>query len=330
MTGARWERLRAWFVDLWRKLRASRWTKAGVTTFTLGFMVFLLIYNQQELQQFGDWRVYLSRCLVGFFLYPISLCVQAVIWGLMMARLGGGRWGWKDIEIYTYTHLMKHLPGGVWYLAGRAMSYQEHGIEVSVTLAASGLEWLLLLVAAVMLYGVLTLSRLSWVLGIIVFGLCLGATVWLVRWLRSSRRQTIRVPKFARQWVAGLAKVQLPGLADFALWLSGYLLAYGIGGLILYLLLRDADAFEAIALLDVMRIWALTGGIGFLISLIIPSGLIARELTLTALLTPFMSAMSALLVAILLRFLFIVSDLVWGGLLWLAARLLARRRQVLF
>lgn len=324
MTGARWKRLQAQLESFWHKARVSRWTKVGVTVLTLGFIVGLLIYNQQELKQFGDWRIYLSRCLGGFLLYPISLGLQAVTWGLIMARLSGGHWSWKDIEIYTYTHLMKHLPGGVWYLAGRVAGYQEEGVNVSVTLAASALEWLLLLVAAVTLYGALSLSGISWLWGLAVFGVCLSTTVGFVRWLRSPQRRAGHIPKFARCWVAGLAEVQLPTVADFALWLSGYLLAYIIGGLILYLLLREGPAYEVLSWVEVVRIWALTGGIGFLLSMVVPSGLIARELTLTVLLAPFISAMSALLIAVLLRFLFVVGDLLWGGLFWLVARWFVR------
>ena len=86
-----------------------------------------------------------------------------------------------------------------------------------------------------------------------------------------------------------------------------------------------ARVFERLA--EAARIWALTGGIGSLLSVVVPAGLGVRELTLTVLLSPPMSVAEAIVVAILLRILYVGGSLVWGGLLLALARLAGRRQQ---
>jgi len=298
-----------------------------VLLFTIGFLVALLIHGREELRLFNDWHAYLTVCGRGFLLYPISLSVQALTWGMMIARLGRVAGGWRDVEIYAYTHLMRRLPGALWYLAGRAVIYRERGIGPGVTLAASGLEWLLLLVAAVSIYGGLGLSGpRSWLLGLVMLTLLVAVSVWALKALGSAQDRRW-LPGFARHWLGGLSVTAMPQSKDLALWVGLYAIAYVIGGLILFLLVHGVAPESSVTLTDAIRIWALTGGVGFLTSVIVPAGMGIRELTMTALLAPEVSTVAALLIALLLRMLFIVSDLVWGGLMWAIARVLGRDRQ---
>jgi hypothetical protein len=310
--------------------RLRLWMKAGTLLFTVAFMVFLLIQGREELRQFDDWRAtwraYLAACAQGFLLYPLSLIVQAWIWGMMIARLGQLSGGWRDVEIYAYTHLMRRLPGAVWYLAGRTVIYREWGIGARVTLAASGLEWLLLIAAAASLGGALSLSGPgSWLLGSGLLALFVLAISWGLRTLPSVRGQRW-VPQFARNGLAKLSTTAMPRNRDLALWVILYAVAYIVGGSILFLLLQGVAPDAGITLRNAIRIWALAGGLGFLITMFVPIGVGIPELTLTALLVPYMPLVGALLIAVLLRMLFIVSDLVWGGLMWALARLMGRRR----
>lgn len=315
--------------ETWRTLRESArlrsWLRVGTLVFTLGFLVFLLIQGRDELRQFDDWPTYLAVCGQGLLLYPLSLAVQAWAWGGMIARLGQVPRGWHDAEIYAYTHLMRRLPGAVWYLAGRTVIYQERGIRAAVTLAASGLEFSLLIAVAAVLAGVLSLpGHNSWLLSpaalallvlVVSRGMAALASGSTQRWL----------PGFVRDRLANLPAAALPRARDVALWSTLYATAYAVGGLILLLLTRGVAPQSGLTLIDAIRIWALSGGLGFLTSMIIPAGMGIRELTLTALLAPYMPAIGALLIAVLLRLLFIAGDLVWGGLMWAIARALGSR-----
>ncbi|HEY76440.1 MAG TPA: hypothetical protein G4O00_09710 [Thermoflexia bacterium] len=307
--------------------RLQRWISAGVLFLSVGFLLALLIYGYKELQQFDNWQAYLAACARGFFIYPLSLSLQALTWSMMIARLGPKESRWRDIEIYAYTHLMRRLPGAPWYLAGRAMRYYEQGIETHVTLAASGLEWLLLLVIAMVIYSALSLPLHSSWLASLAFSflavVLIAAGFQRLR-LRWSTQDETRLPRPLRQVLVNLSSLDPPQWRELALWMGLYAVAYVIGGLILFLLAHSVAPTSGITLGDAVRIWALTGGISFLTSIIIPAGMGIRELTLTALLSPNLPIAGALLVALLLRVLFIASDLVWGGLMWITARILGR------
>ncbi len=318
--------------ERWRRLqgdsRLRRWVSIGVMLLTIGFSVVLLIHGREELRQFDDWHAYLIVCGQGFLLYPLSMSVQALTWSMMIARLGQIASGWRDIEIYAYTHLMRRLPGPLWYLAGRTVIYRERGIGAGVTLAASGLEWLLLLVAAVSIYGGLSLSGPgSWLLGFIMITLLIIGSLWGLRAALNSVQDPHWLPGFARHWLGRLSVTAMPQIKHLALWVGLYTIAYIIGGLILFLLMHGVTPESNVTLTDAIRIWALTGGISFLTSMIVPAGMGIRELTLTALLAPEVSTVAALLIALLLRMLFIAGDLVWGGLMWAIAQVLGRDQQ---
>lgn len=321
-----WDTLRDTLRSWQSAPRLRTWMQVGTLVFTIGFLIVLLIHGREELAQFDDWRAYLTVCGQGFLLYPLSLTVQAWVWGMMIARLGQVSISWRDAEIFAYTHLMRRLPGAVWYLAGRTMIYRERGIRASVTLAASGLEFVLLVLVAVALSAALSLSShggwllVSAALILIVLVIPQGLTAL------SAASDQRWIPEFARKWLAKLSGEVMPKSWDLALWVAAYLMSYVVGGLILFLLARSIAPESDVTVTNAVRIWALAVGVAFLTSAVSPAGLGIRELTLTALLSPYMPTLGAVLVAVLLRMLFIVSDLVWGGFMWLTARLLGGKR----
>jgi len=315
---------------LWRWLQSNsrlrRWIKAGVLLATIGVFVFLVVKSRQELSRYSNWQDYLPACGQSLLLYPLSLVAQAWAWGTMIARLGRVTSGWHDLEIYAYSHLMRRLPGAMWYLAGRTASYRERGIGAGVTLAASGLEWLLLLfVAAALSFGLSLKGHFSWLVSLAALALLVLALSCGLQALASGQERTW-LPGFARRWLANLSAAAIPRRTDLALWTAIYTLAYAVGGLILYLLTRRIFPESDLNVLRAISIWSLAGGIGALTSMIIPAGMGIRELTLTALLTPGVPLSGALLIAAVLRLLFIVADLLWGGLMWGLAHILARRQ----
>ncbi len=323
----------SWFRNGYQALRGiesnqriRRWVSACVFLCTVAFLAFLLLRSTEELRELDDWPTYLGFCAKGFLLYPVSLIVQALIWRMMIVRLGQMAGGWWDIEIYAYSSLMRHLPGAIWYLAGRATMYHTRGVGASVALMASGLEWFLLLAAAVLVYSTLSLTGSGVLLiSLVLLSVLIVATALGLRQaLLASAR--LPLPGFVRRRLTALAAAPVPGAADLTLWLSLYVLAYFIGGWILLLLVRGVAPEVAMDLGTAARIWALTGGIGFLLAAIVPAGLGVRELTLAMLLSPTISMTGAIVVAILLRALFVAGSLVWGGALWAVARLIRRHR----
>jgi len=198
--------------------------------------------------------------------------------------------------------------------------YRGRGVGAKVTLAASGLEWLLLIVSAALVYVTFTVVGGACVAAsflVLILMLILGAFT-LQRFLSAGSRFQ-RLPLLRRN-LQPFPTERLPRTRDLSLWLVLYVLCYVIGGAILLNLAQGVVPDAAIDLGDAVRVWALAGGTSILFSAIIPAGLGIRELTLTALLAPFMSTAAAILVAVLLRLLFLGGDLVWGLVLWSLAR----------
>ena len=307
--------------------RIRRAVGAAVSVCTIAFLVFILLRNIDEVREFDDCSTYLGICAKGFFLHPVSLITQALTWRFIIMRLGRMAGSWGDIEIYSYSYLMRHLPGMIWYLAGRAAMYRRRGIRASVALVASGLEWFLLLVAALLVYATLTITGPDVSLtSIILLAALIAATALGLRQAFSAGSR-LPVPDSVRRRLAALATAPIPGCTDLVLWLSLYALAYFIGGWMLVLLVNGVAPEVTLGLGTATRIWALTGGIGSLLSAIVPAGLGIRELTLAVLLSPAMSRTGAVLVAILLRMAIIAGDLVWANALYAVARLMRQHWQ---
>jgi len=307
--------------------RARRLIGAGGLLLSVGFLAFLLASGWEELRAYDAWNTYLSAAAAGFLIYPLSLVVQAWVWHRIISTFSGGSNCWRDIEIYAYSHLMRRLPGMVWYLAGRTARYYGQGIKTEITLAASALEWFLLLAAAAMIYVTLSLFRASgMLLSVVLLFLVVVSVSLLLRWslsLGSWRRFSAWAPK--RMQV--LTGASLPGVEDLALWLLLYVIAYFMAGGILLLLIEAVTPGSGAGLIAATRIWSLSGGLSFFLSAIIPAGLGVREVSLALLLSPFVPSPATALIPIVMRLLFVSGDLVWGGLLWIVARTLWRRKE---
>jgi hypothetical protein len=79
--------------------------------------------------------------------------------------------------------------------------------------------------------------------------------------------------------------------------------------------LVDEFANESLAFCDVIRIWIIAGGAGMLTA-VLPSTFGVREISLTYLLSPHLGMSPALLIALLIRILFILAEIVWGATGW--------------
>jgi hypothetical protein len=288
---------------------------------TILVFVLLLVHNWGKLNEYDDWIAYVSVAGIGFLLYPISLGIQALTWQLIVYRLGAARRGWWDLEIYAYTHMTKRLPSPLWYLVGRATKYHTLGVSSAIIIASSGLEWLLLLVSAGGVYLGFFIARgsnLIFILLLTVVLLMLYAL--LLVWILKKSHHLKNLPLVDGR-LDFTEDIRIPHLADVFLWLLLYASCYIIGGGIVYALAYGISEDSVIEFVTAVQVWSLTGGIGFLLSIFIPLGFGLRELTLGTLLTSYTSTTISVLIAIILRLLFISGDLFWGGVFWITARL---------
>lgn len=298
----------------------SRVLSASVLLLSTGFLLVILWKGASTLG-YDDLRVFWRAGLLAFLLYPFSLLIQALAWSAIVARLGNGFWGWKDIEVYAYTHLMRRLPGSIWYLVGRIAMYQQYGVSETTTLFASAIEWLLLVATALLIFSGYVLfggmPRSSRVVVALLAASFAGlALLVLVRF-----RKTGYLPRFLSPWSTGAWPHGIRGHVLIS-WSALYFFAWLIGGAILFLIAR-AGGSVSLSSFTAVGIWALVGGTSLLV-VIVPVGLGVREITLTLMLQPYLPIPKAALVAVVMRVVFLAGDLVWGCLFWWTARILGK------
>ncbi len=289
-------RLRGW-------IRPLGWLGVALSLAIMGYLVWT---NAAELRTL-NWQRFIGPVVMGLAVYGLSLALQGIVWIRTVARLTGLSWGWWDIEVYSVTHLMRRLPGGPWYMAGRAVMYGDRGRGGAEALAVSLLEWAGLLIAGAIWF----LAGRWGVWGCLASAGGIAIIGWLAYHLRYLQK---RFPGLQR-WlpVAGLSPAWLGTT------LASYLFSWFLGGLILYLLAGAASPLNSLSLLNVTVLWAAGGSLGML-AVMMPAGFGVREVTLTVLLQPFVGAAMAVVITVLLRVLFTVGDMIWGMIFLLVAR----------
>ena len=306
-------------VRLLRDPRFARPFRVIALLLSVGYLVAVLGFGLKDLHSLA-WGLYVRAIVVGLGLYPLSLIAQAVAWSLSLGALRQqpSVLDWGDIRIYAWSHLLKRLPGGFWYVAERVAAYREDGVHPSVPILASIVEWLLLLLTAGGAYlGFGLLAKGSDLIGALIAVFIAGVSGWAVGQAVTARGWLSGAPSPTRR-----SRSLLRGLTYFVA-AELYLFAFGIGGVILMGFVT-ADGGTAFTGAQAITVWALVAGIGTVIGLL-PAGVGVRDATLAVILTGYLSPPVAVIVAVLLRLLFVAGDLIWGSSLMIVARWLKTR-----
>lgn len=304
----------------WLDGRVRRWVGWVVTILSVVFLLAILFRDSQSLGEFGNWSEYIGVSFVGFLIYLIALVIQLAIWSGLMNVLGQIRSGWWNVEIFSYSHLLRRLPGTVLYVIGRATMYGNYGIHSSVTIVASTLEWILIFLSSAVIFGVFNLTGTY---GLVVAGLVLLVILFILSILLEIGLRFAAKARFHGRfssWNERVNAITLPQSREIFVWFILESLSYLAGGVILLVLARAIEPSIDLGLLYITSVWAFVGGLGILISVVVPTNMGVRELTLAALLSSYLTPSAAVLISILLRVVFILGDLIWGGAFWLIAR----------
>jgi len=250
-----------------------------------------------------DWNAYLLASLATLGLYLISLLLQFFVWARLFSFYH--RVGWRDLEIYARMILVRRLPGGIWHWFGRATLYTATtSVRTEIVLYGNLMEWgMLILVAG----GISVIELLATSIGVRVLLSVLmvgGAIALAVGWQPHTRAWWLRI-------------------AEAALWLLLYGVAWLIGGIILYLV-ASASGVNQLNWATSIGVWSLAGGVSMIITIVPVIGV--QEVSLVFLLQPYLPASVALLVALLLRLLFTLSDVLWGLTGWAFASIALRKK----
>lgn len=280
-----------------------KWVGQALTVAAFVYIIILLVYSGFQIVEI-NWRLYWQAAIISLVLYFISLLIQFFAWVRMLSF--HNKASWQDVVIYTRVILLRRLPGGVWHWVGRTAMYSESTpIPGRVIMVASFIEWAMLILVAgsIAITGFDFLSiylRLPVSVLLLVLAGILGFT-----WQPSTRNWLWRS-------------------AETILWVAIYASAWLLGGMIFYSFFL-ATGGEGLSWLRAWWVWAISGGSSMLL-FIVPGGSGIREILLTWVLNPYLPVASVILIAILIRILFIFGDIIWGYLglmlsLWITRKL---------
>lgn len=197
----------------------------------LGF----LVYSQREALFSGQLALRPAYLVGAFLIYLVNLLLAAVAWASIMKSLGAHLPFATHLRYFCLSLVARRIPGTVWYIASRAALYREEGVSGKDSSVASGIEAGVATISAVigsLLFGVPILAQVT----VSYWGLVAAVIVSLV--LVHPRIVTWVLRRMGRE-------VERFRYRDLATWISLYLLAWIVGGFMLWL---TANGISQVAL----------------------------------------------------------------------------------
>lgn len=282
---------------------AWRWAWRAITALSLAALA-LGAYSQLDRLPQEGLQVRPGYLVLALAIYLLTFLMHLMGWHRLSRLLIGEMRLREDVEAVAASNLVKYLPTIAWYIANRAHYYGQRGVPQTRVVKASFYELGFMVGACAALLGLVWLYQLSpW--AALAAPAALGLALWALYALRAPRLDLGR----ARRWVGAF------------LW---YGATWPLGGLFLWAVLNAFVAVPLAEMATVLWIWLASALAGYAVSLTLGFLAIAREITLTVLLGQLWPLPIALAVAIAVRLLLnlgeVVSSLIVLGALRLAAR----------
>lgn len=311
--------LKAKLSYLWETMRATQSSRkhrfvssVAISVLSLAFLI-VALYTQWDafcnhLRAANGWLIALT--LIG---YPIGLLPVALAWHEIMAGLGACRDLRTNLHNYALSALPKRIPGAIWYVASRVVLYDACGTSPVLTVSATVLETLMLILTGLALFAIPVLANeviLGASLGRVVAGLVLPILiVFLFAWRPLAQRVLVLLkvsPDGFDLRPMGPVKMARVVVICIAGWLGG--------GVLLFFMSRAFVAVPYHKLPTFVGIWGGAGAVSLVAGYLV-QGLGLREITLAVLLAGYMPFSVAVAVALLFRLLLSVGEFVWAVVL---------------
>lgn len=303
-------------VDETQTANARQWRRLQFV-FTLGAatVVFLLlsrtVLNNFDVLLARPLSVNWLALLGSFIVYVIDLILAVIAWHLIVRRLLGIDDWRKNTRIYLGTLLARRLPGSIWHIVGRVQLYAQSGIPKAATSVSGAVDFVVFFVAG----GTLYLALWPWLRGQEFSGWVLLSLVPLGSLLLFPNIVVWITRRVSRQDVARPVRRR-----DMIGWLLSQITVWLFGGVVLYLLILSIYPLPIDYIVATLGAGILATMVG-MIAAFTPVGLGLRELTLSALLLPFVPAPYNVIAAVGTRVILTLYDLVVAGIvLWYERR----------
>ena len=271
---------------------------------TLGIVTSILVGNWDLLKDYR-WQLRPHWLIYTVIFFTIDLLLAGWAWHLLAGRLANYSNFRRSMKITWYANLARRMPGPVWYIASRAVLYEEEGISKTTTSLLSALEIAFFLVSGV----VTTLLTLPfWVLPGALAGRLQQMWFLLPLLPLSALMVHPRILEKVWQRVSKQEPAQRLRWRDTVAWLALYVLVWTVGALVLYTLINFFQPVPPGQLIAVVGMWTLSGSISLAGAITIHSiGL--REISLALLLTQFVPAPVGVVIVIMVRLVWLIGEL---------------------
>ena len=270
--------------------------------------------NWSEFQTFS-WQLRPLPLIGAGAALVIAFGLNTLTWYLISRTMGSRVGFWKDLEIYSFSTVVRRLPGVVWQLAGRTYLY--HQAETTLAVPLWGTLW----EVVVQLSSGTVLTALMLVLSPRLRAEFPGG-MWVLLFLIPIGWFALR-PQDAVSAMKRIAPKMTgePSLTrrNVLVWIGLYVLSWILGGAILYFLIC-ALAPQTWALFPVCVGLVAASGVLAILVTPIPGGLGIREASLMLLLQLYVQSPVAVAAAIMLRLWLLLGEAIIAFLIFLAAR----------
>jgi hypothetical protein len=273
-----------------------------LTIAMLAYLAYAFTKGKLRLSQV-NWKEYYWAIVQVLVVYFFSLVIQFFVWTRIISHYRKATW--LDVEIYARMILMRSLPGGAWHWVGRISMYSgSTDVPTRVVVLGNFLEWALLTLSGAGIYCLtLPIPALGIALAVLVFG---AAFALGINWQPDARKMVVRI-------------------TETCMWLVFYCFVWLLVTVILFIILRAIAGSGQFYAWEILRASTMTGSLGLLISML-PSSLGVREISLVWLLQAKLTPSVALLVALMLRIIYALADVIWGMMGWSISRLILRKK----
>jgi len=263
------------------------------------FILRILLKNWPEIYH-SLFTINISALIISTLTMIISFIIMIYLWYRMILRYGvkitfGEAW-----YIYTKAALIRYIPGNVWGLAAKAYMIYRLGLKKSETIFIIIFESAILVFSGIVVYFLTMIQKGGFLINIImcIMGILLFIFIVYPRFFL----------KILHLFYKDIAIRTLPPIFLIKL-LVGYLVYWFIYGISFWYLIRSITFISNYNIFIVIGIFAISWVIGFL-SLVTPSGLGVREISLIYLLGKFMTIPLATLISLFARIVFILGELI--------------------
>jgi len=279
----------------------------GIGTILLSISILaVLIYPQRQTLITYDWHIHWPVILLTFTIFSLNLFVVALIWAWIMNTLGGKLPLLEHLRVYLISHLARRLPGTVWYVASRAVLYKQGNISAKLTMVASGMELLVMIVSGIIISLIFAVSIMA------SYGVGYG---WFM--IFAFVGGMLLHPRIVR-FVLQKSNVDLPEVFRFRMviqWIAAYIVAWVLGGIVLYGVGNIIVEIPPINIPYLIGCWSIIGVVSTTL-FFLPSNLGITEVGLSLLLTMVVPAPLAVVVALLARVLLIAFEIFWASIIF--------------